>query len=339
MSNRYDFVANDIDFKKLGVDKMTLDYAHPIERYDQSKYEENIDAEQAKELVRNGYNQHAFICNAQNVLGSEKCECQVMLAAPWSSKVPSYFKTMPGKVHTCNIKQETQAQATRNHEQDRKYKSGETFLNFFKSTLDEEKQKKTDLFGGLKGEEIVGKGQSKTHANSNTTNKIITRRSGLKTLRAVINNRYTKQPLDNGKMVDLNSLFHKLEDAKNEYALPDPRLINVWYGNIQIYELKRKDNRGDQYFLYKLLVVYQKIENRNISVLMNEKQIEELLPDFKKFISSGRKDDSKKVRHTLHLFTTERPITVNDKYEDVRIDPKWRNLSSRMYIQKPKTTV
>lgn len=84
-----------------------------------------------KKLVRNGYNQHAFICNAQNMSGSGKCECRVMLAAPWSSKVPSYFKTMPGKVHTCNIKQETQVQATRNHEQDRKYKSGQTFLNFF----------------------------------------------------------------------------------------------------------------------------------------------------------------------------------------------------------------
>lgn len=237
---------------------------------------------------------------------------------------------MPGKMHTCNIKQETQAQTTKNHEQDRKYKSGETFLNFFKSTLDEEKQEKTDLSSGLKGEEVVGKRRSKTHANSNTTNKTIIRRSGLKTLRAVVNNRYTKQSIDNGKIVDLNSLFHKLENAKNEYALPDPRLINIWYGNIQIYELKRKDKRGDSYSLYSLFVVYQKIEGRNISVLMNEKQIEELLPDFKKFISHG------KVHHTLHFFTTERPTTVDNQYEDIRINPKWRNLSSRMYIQKPK---
>lgn len=331
-------MANDIDLKKLGVDKMTLDYAHPTEQYDQAKYRENIDAEQAKELVRNGYNQHAFNCNAQNVSGSGKCECQVILAAPWSRKVPAYFKTMPGKVHTCNIKQEIQARATRNHEQNRKYKSGETFLNFFESTLDEEKQEKTDLFGGLKGEEGVRKGRSKTHANFNATNKTITRRSGLKTLRAVVNNRYTKQPLDNGKMVDLNSLFHKLEDAKNRYALPDPRLINIWYGDIQIYENKRANGDEEPYLLYKLLVINQKIEGRSISLLMNEKQIEELLPDYKRFISSGGADDSKRVRHTLRFFTTEQPTTIKDKYENIRINPKWRNLSARMYIQKTEIT-
>ncbi|KRL23131.1 hypothetical protein FC98_GL001170 [Lentilactobacillus kisonensis DSM 19906 = JCM 15041] len=313
---------------------MTLDYAHPTEQYDYSKYGENIDAEQAKKLVRNGYNQHAFICNAQNMSGSGKCECRVMLAAPWSSKVPSYFKTMPGKVHTCNIKQETQVQATRNHEQDRKYKSGQTFLNFFKNTLDEERQRKADLFSALKGEEIIGKSKSKTRINSNVTNKTITRRSGLKTLRAVVNNRYTKQPLDNGKIVNLSSLFHKLEDAKNEYDLPDPRLINIWYGNIQIYESKITNENGYSYLNYEILVIYQKIEGRNITAIMNEKQIKELLPDFENFISSGKRDDPKKVRHTLRLFTTERPTTVDDKYENILIDRKWRNLSSRMYIEK-----
>ncbi|WP_129045332.1 hypothetical protein [Companilactobacillus metriopterae] len=255
-----------------------------------------------------------------------------MLAAPYSTKVRSYFKNMPGNYHTCNIKQEVKSQEIVNHDQNKIYNSGEAVLSFFEDSL-EEKTEKENLSKNDASAEI---GMSKrNHKDKKTNKETVTRQKKIKTIVEVVKNRYTKQLLEDGTLFELNDLFHELKNSKKKYKLPDPRLKNIWYGKIQIYREKKINKKDNDEYYYKLFVVNQTINNRNISIFMNANQIGELLPNFQNYISTGYKNNPKKVQYTLNLYTTEKPVTVKNRYENIKLKNEWSHLNLFFYIEVP----
>ena len=311
---------------------MTLDNAHPIDEYDEETYGENIDANQAKKLVTKGYEPHAFICNAKNKDGDGFCKASIMLAAPFSKKVKPYFKTLRDQTHTCDIQKKLISRNGKTQASISEYKAEETVYKFFQNALDSESQLKSNHSEASPTNHSSSKKAVRQHGSTESRN-VKARRKSINTLQSVVANRKTTQYLDTGIQIKVDDLFHELKYSKSKFQLPDPRLILIWYCKVQIYKTSISYANIIKYRLY---FVGQKIDGRQISSLLTENEMKELLPGFNKYLSYGDANDPNKKRCSLDFYTTESPKTSKDgRFENIIIEPTWHHLSSRMYIVPP----